>query len=72
MTSLPHWVDELYPTPWRINMRGNRARILASNGNEFYNGMNKEKAVLIVLAVNALALGSAPDYTDTHSLIRGD
>lgn len=54
MASSPDWLQELYPTPWRISMRGARARILASNGHEFYNGMNKEKAVLIVIAVNAL------------------
>ena len=51
----PGWLNELFPRPWRVHSEGSCAAILAKDGTCFIRGINNEKAVLIVLAVNALA-----------------
>jgi hypothetical protein len=49
--------DALYPAPWSVEVRPGtrRARVLDFYGNQIINGMNIEKAQIIVAAVNGYA-----------------
>lgn len=57
--------DELathLPTPWSVEERGSRARVVAADGNQVISGMNIWKAQAIVDAVNRDAAAHQGPY----------